>query len=138
MHLCRRQYSLRGSSEIPNNGNNSATLLPSSRPLSNSQRICKVVLELIDTERFYVRVRLQRTQVSFANFAHIVYNYNYYFIPQLLVWQLLIKSWCWEWHVVYALLLILLFFTILLLLFVLTLILLVSLWVLYHSVLCTG
>lgn len=134
MHLCRRQYSLRGSSEIPNNGNNSATLLPSSRPLSNSQRICKVVLELIDTERFYVRVRLQRTQVSFANFAHILYNYNYCFIPQ----QLLIKFWCWEWHAVYALLLILLFFTILLLLFVLTLILLVSLWVLYHSVLCTG
>lgn len=53
MHLCHRQYSLR-SSNLPDNGNSEPAMsLP---PMSSAQHICKVVLELVDTERSYVRV----------------------------------------------------------------------------------
>lgn len=52
MHLCHRQYSLR-SSNLPDNGNSEPAMsLP---PMSSAQHICKVVLELVDTERSYVR-----------------------------------------------------------------------------------
>src|SRR6218665_3393249 len=59
--MCRHQFGLKQE----NTGGNECPHMSSARPLSNSQRICKVILELIDTERLYVRVSIRMICIHF-------------------------------------------------------------------------